>query len=102
MFINFSPYDVEKEYGVPFSYVDITKEYDNLIANPNIKKTSINARLLEEEISKLQQESGYPYIMNIDIVNNSNPSGGRVIMSNLCSEILQKQNPSVINNNQTF
>lgn len=98
----FSPYDVEREYGVPFSYVDITKEYDNLIANPNIKKTSINARLLEEEISKLQQESGYPYIMNIDIVNNANPSGGRVIMSNLCSEILQKQNPSIINNNQTF
>ena len=34
----FSPYSVELEYGVPFSYVDITKEYDNLVANPKIRK----------------------------------------------------------------
>ncbi|GAF36553.1 ribonucleotide reductase [Lentilactobacillus farraginis DSM 18382 = JCM 14108] len=37
----FSPYDVEREYGVPFSYVDITKEYDNLVANDNIKNQSL-------------------------------------------------------------
>ncbi|HJE15475.1 MAG TPA: ribonucleotide-diphosphate reductase subunit alpha, partial [Lapidilactobacillus dextrinicus] len=65
----FSPYDVEREYGVPFSYVDITAEYDNLVANPKIKKYQIQARELENEISKLQQESGYPYILNIDTVN---------------------------------
>lgn len=98
----FSPYDVEREYGKPFSYVDITKEYDNLVANPNIKKTYINARVLEEEISKLQQESGYPYVMNIDTVNRANPAGGKVIMSNLCSEILQAQEPSLVNNDQTY
>lgn len=34
----FSPYGIEREYGVPYSYVDITKEYDNLVANPNIRK----------------------------------------------------------------
>ena len=34
----FSPYSVEKEYGIPFSYIDITKEYDNLVMNPNIRK----------------------------------------------------------------
>lgn len=34
----FSPYSVEKEYGVPFSYIDITEEYDNLVANPRIRK----------------------------------------------------------------
>ncbi|MCU5771069.1 ribonucleotide-diphosphate reductase subunit alpha, partial [Erwiniaceae bacterium Til 1] len=60
----FSPYSVEKVYGVPFSYIDITKEYDNLVKNPLIRKTKIVARELEEEISKLQQESGYPYIVN--------------------------------------
>ena len=31
----FSPYSIEKEYGVPFSYINITEEYDNLVANPN-------------------------------------------------------------------
>ncbi|QFP79606.1 class 1b ribonucleoside-diphosphate reductase subunit alpha [Latilactobacillus graminis] len=98
----FSPYGVEKEYGVPFSYVDITKEYDNLIANDNIKKTKIKARDLENEISKLQQESGYPYIVNIDTANAANPIDGKIIMSNLCSEVLQVQTPSQINNRQEY
>jgi ribonucleoside-diphosphate reductase alpha chain len=98
----FSPYSVEREYGVPFSYVDITKEYDNLVANPKIRKRKIKARDLENEISKLQQESGYPYIINIDTANRSNPVYGKIIMSNLCSEILQVQTPSVLNGKQEY
>ena len=98
----FSPYDVERIYGVPFSYVDITKEYDNMVNNPEIRKSKLRARDLEQEISKLQQESGYPYIVNIDTVNNANPIDGKIIMSNLCSEILQVQSPSVINNAQEY
>ncbi len=93
----FSPYDVEREYGKPFSYLDITEKYDELVANPNIRQTTINARELEQEISRLQQESGYPYILNIDTANHSNPVDGRIIMSNLCSEILQPQTPSSMN-----
>ena len=98
----FSPYSVEREYGVPFSYLDITKEYDNLVANPNIRKQKISARYLENEISKLQQESGYPYIINIDTANRANPVYGKIIMSNLCSEILQVQEPSMVNDRQEF
>lgn len=98
----FSPYSVEKEYGVPFSYIDITEKYDELVANPKITKTKINARDLETEISKLQQESGYPYIVNVDIANRHNPIDGKIIMSNLCSEILQVQTPSEINDAQEF
>ena len=98
----FSPYDVERIYGVPFSYVDITKEYDNMVNNPEIRKSKLRARDLEQEISKLQQESGYPYIVNIDTVNKANPIDGKIIMSNLCSEILQVQSPSIINNAQEY
>ena len=98
----FSPYDVERIYGVPFSYVDITKEYDNMVNNPEIRKSKLRARDLEQEISKLQQESGYPYIVNIDTVNKANPIDGKIIMSNLCSEILQVQSPSLINNGQEY
>lgn len=98
----FSPYDVEREYGTPFSYVDITKEYDNMVANDNIKKTKVNARELEDEISKLQQESGYPYVINIDTANRDNPIDGKIVMSNLCSEIMQVQTPSVVNNEQKY
>ncbi|MDT2748388.1 class 1b ribonucleoside-diphosphate reductase subunit alpha [Streptococcus parauberis] len=98
----FSPYSVEKEYGIPYNYIDITAMYDELVANPKITKTKIKARDLETEISKLQQESGYPYIINIDKANKANPVDGKVIMSNLCSEILQIQKPSVINDAQEF
>ena len=98
----FSPYSIEKEYGKPYNYIDITAMYDELVANPNITKTKINARELETEISKLQQESGYPYIINIDTANRHNPIDGKIVMSNLCSEILQVQTPSELNDSQEF
>lgn len=98
----FSPYDVEREYGKPFSYVDITAEYDNMVANDTIKKTKIPARELEDEISKLQQESGYPYVVNVDTANRSNPIQGKIIMSNLCSEIMQVQTPGTVNDKQEY
>lgn len=98
----FSPYDVEKVYGQPYAYIDITAEYDHMVANPNIHKTWIQPRELEEAISKLQQESGYPYIVNIDTANRTNPIDGRIIMSNLCSEILQVQTPSQLKDDQTY
>ena len=98
----FSPYSVEKEYGKPYNYIDITAMYDELVANPNITKIKINARELETEISKLQQESGYPYIVNVDTANRHNPIDGKIIMSNLCSEILQVQTPSELNDAQEF
>lgn len=98
----FSPYDVEREYGKPFSYVDISKEYDNMVANDSIHKKKLPARELETEIGKLQQESGYPYIINIDTANRENPIDGRIVMSNLCSEILQVQTPSTVDNGQNY
>ena len=98
----FSPYSIEREYGVPYSYIDITEKYDELVANPNIRKTKIRARELETEISKLQQESGYPYVVNVDTANRANPVDGKIIMSNLCSEILQVQKPSAINDAQEY
>ena len=98
----FDPWGVERVYHKPFSYVDITKEYDNMVANPNIPKKVIKARDLEEQISKLQQESGYPYVINIDTANRVKPISGKIVMSNLCSEILQVQRASVINNRQEY
>ncbi|URI12429.1 class 1b ribonucleoside-diphosphate reductase subunit alpha [Ligilactobacillus salivarius] len=98
----FDPWGVERVYHKPFSYVDITKEYDNMVANPNIPKKVIKARDLEEQISKLQQESGYPYVINIDTANRVNPISGKIVMSNLCSEILQVQRASIINNRQEY
>lgn len=98
----FSPYDIEKEYGKPFSQINITEMYDELVSNENIRKSKIKARDLEREISNLQNESGYPYIINIDHANRANPVHGNISMSNLCTEIFQVQKPSLINNEQDY
>jgi ribonucleoside-diphosphate reductase alpha chain len=98
----FSPYDVEREYGRPFSKVDITTEYDNMVNNPNIKSTKINARKFFQTVAKIQFESGYPYILNIDTVNRANPIHGTIDMSNLCSEIVQVSTPSVLNDDLSY
>ncbi|UUD36675.1 Ribonucleoside-diphosphate reductase subunit alpha [Mycoplasmopsis californica] len=98
----FSPYDVQKEYGKSFSDISITQEYHNLVKNPRIKKTYINARKIFQTIAELQFESGYPYILFDDTVNNRNPHPGRIVMSNLCSEIAQPSTESTFNQDLTF
>lgn len=98
----FSPYDVEREYGQAFSEISVTEEYYNMVDNPRIKKSKINARRLFMTIAELQFESGYPYLMFEDTVNRNNPIHGRISMSNLCSEILQVSEPSEYNEDLSF
>jgi ribonucleoside-diphosphate reductase alpha chain len=90
----FSPYDVERVYGVPFSDISVTDKYQEMVDNPDIRKKKMKARLLFETIAELQFESGYPYIVFEDTVNEANPIEGRINMSNLCSEILQVNTPT--------
>ena len=93
----FSPYDVERVYGKPMADISITEMYQELVDNPEIRKSKIKARVLFERIAELQFESGYPYIVYEDTVNEANPVEGRINMSNLCSEILQVSSPSEYN-----
>ncbi|MCS4536544.1 class 1b ribonucleoside-diphosphate reductase subunit alpha [Mycoplasma sp. CSL7475-4] len=87
----FSPKDIKDYYGVSMSDISITEKYDELLFNPKIKKTFISARKLFQTISELHFESGYPYILFDDTVNanNAHRKQGRIVMSNLCSEIAQ-------------
>jgi ribonucleoside-diphosphate reductase alpha chain len=93
----FSPYDVEKVYGVPFGDISVTEKYHEMVDDPRIRKSKIKARELFERIAELQFESGYPYVMYEDTVNAANPIQGRINMSNLCSEILQVNTPTTYN-----
>lgn len=85
----FSPHDVERVYGVPFSDISVTEKYAEMVDNKRIRKKKINAREFFQTLAEIQFESGYPYIMFEDTVNRANPIAGRITMSNLCSEILQ-------------
>lgn len=92
----FSPYDVERVYGKAFADISITEHYEEMVEDPRIRKKKINARHFFQTVAELQFESGYPYIMFEDTVNKANPvKTGWINMSNLCSEILQVNSPSV-------
>ena len=98
----FSPYDVERVYGIPFSDVSVTEKYYEMVDDSRIKKTKINAREFFQTLAEIQFESGYPYIMFEDTVNRANPIAGKVTMSNLCSEILQVSTPSIYNEDLSY
>lgn len=91
----FYPKTVSDVYNKPFGdiAIHIDEYYDEMVENPNIRKKKINPRKLLEMIAQVQGESGYPYIMYADNVNNHNPLNRDVKFSNLCTEILQ---PSVV------
>ena len=100
----FSPYDVERVEGKPFSECDITDRYHDWVDDDRITKKKINARTFFQTLSEVQFESGYPYVLFSDVASRANPMNhvGRIQMSNLCSEIMQVQTPSVLNDDLTY
>lgn len=98
----FSPYDVERVHGVPFADISVTEKYQEMVEDERIRKTKINARRFFQTIAEIQFESGYPYILFEDNANRENPYPERINMSNLCSEILQTNTPSVLNDDLTY
>lgn len=98
----FSPYDVQRVYGVPFTEISVTEKYREMVEDGRIRKRKVNARRFFQTIAEIQFESGYPYIVFEDTVNRANPIKGRITMSNLCSEILQVSEPSTYNEDLSF
>ena len=77
----FSPYDVERVYGVPFADISVTEKYYEMVDDARIRKTKIKAREFFQTLAELQFESGYPYIMYEDTVNRANPIDGKITHS---------------------
>lgn len=98
----FSPHDVERVYGMPFSEISVSEKYHEMVDDPRIRKSKIPARGLFQTLAEIQFESGYPYIMFEDTVNAANPIEGRINMSNLCSEILQVNDASYFNDDLSY
>jgi len=97
----FSPYDIFKEYGIHMSDFDFTNKYQELVDNPNIRKLQrISASKLYNDVKKTQIESGYPFEFYVDTANDSHAlkNLGRIRITNLCTEIMQLQTTSIINN----
>lgn len=98
----FSPYDVERVYGVPLTEVSVTEKYREMVNDARITKKKISAREFFQVLAEIQFESGYPYLMFEDTVNRANPIDGRITMSNLCSEILQVSEASIFSEDLSY
>lgn len=98
-FYLFAPHTVEREYGMTLDDMNIDEMYDQLVANNNVKKRKMDAREMLNTIAQTQLQSGYPYIMFKDNANKVHPLKdiGQIKISNLCTEIFQLQETSVIN-----
>ncbi|MEX5937510.1 class 1b ribonucleoside-diphosphate reductase subunit alpha [Mammaliicoccus sciuri] len=98
-FYMFAPHTVEREYGVTLDDINLDEYYDELVANPNINKKAKDARDMLNTIAQTQLQSGYPYLMFKDNANKVHPNSniGQIKMSNLCTEIFQLQETSIIN-----
>ncbi|MES3696118.1 class 1b ribonucleoside-diphosphate reductase subunit alpha [Mammaliicoccus sciuri] len=98
-FYMFAPHTVEREYGVTLDDINLDEYYDELVANPNIIKKAKDARDMLNTIAQTQLQSGYPYLMFKDNANKVHPNSniGQIKMSNLCTEIFQLQETSIIN-----
>ena len=83
----FAPYSVYKAYGQHLDDMDMDVMYEELLANPNVKKKKLmKARDMLTKIAITQFESGYPYIMFRTNANKQHPLKGigKVLCSNLC------------------
>jgi ribonucleoside-diphosphate reductase alpha chain len=102
----FSPYDVERVYGKPFADISVTEKYREMVADARIKKYKFKdgARGFLQTTAELLFESGYPYILFEDNANraHANDKLGRINMSNLCTEILQANTPSVFRDDLSY
>ena len=96
----FAPHTVYQAYGQHLDDLDLDAKYEELVANPIVRKKQLdlNARELLIKIAMIQLESGYPYLMFKSNANRAHPlkAVGEIKMSNLCTEIFQLQETSEI------
>lgn len=97
-FYVFKPYTVYKAFGKHLDDMDLSEMYEKLVNHPEVEKKELNARKILTEIAKTQLESGYPYIFYRTNANREHAlrNIGTVKMSNLCTEIMQLSETSII------
>ena len=95
-FYVFAPFSVRQAFGEHLDDFDIDGRYEELVKHPLVKKKKLSARELLVKIASIQLESGYPYLMYKSHANHQHALDGQVKMSNLCTEIFQQQETSVI------
>lgn len=97
-FYMFGPHSIYEEYGLVLDDINIEEHYEDFVNNENILKKKYSARDMLNLIAQTQLQSGYPYLMFKDNANKAHALRdiGQIKMSNLCTEIFQLQETSII------
>ncbi|WDI05069.1 ribonucleoside-diphosphate reductase subunit alpha (plasmid) [Paenibacillus urinalis] len=74
------------------------EKYAEAVANPLLPRITVQAIDVMKRIMKSQLETGTPFMFYRDTVNRTNPNKahGMIYSSNLCTEIMQNQSPTVV------
>lgn len=73
------------------------EKYAEALAHPDLPRITVPAIDIMKRIMKSQLETGTPYMHYRDTVNRANPNShrGMIYSSNLCTEIMQNQSPTI-------
>ncbi|ASK64277.1 ribonucleoside-diphosphate reductase subunit alpha [Virgibacillus phasianinus] len=90
-------YDGEKGNG------SFREKYIECVEDPTLSKEAVPAIEIMKSIMKSQLETGGPFLFYRDEVNrqNVNKHAGMIYCSNLCTEIMQNQSPTMFIDQQT-
>ncbi|MFD1177332.1 ribonucleoside-diphosphate reductase subunit alpha [Paenibacillus puldeungensis] len=89
---------LEDFYDEEFGRGTFREKYMEAVNHPTLSRITMPAIDIMKRIMKSQLETGTPYMFYRDTVNRANPNRahGMVYSSNLCTEIMQNQSPTVI------
>lgn len=95
---NGRPLGLEDFYDEELGKGTFREKYAEATANLELSRITVPAIDIMKRIMKSQLETGTPYMFYRDTVNRTNPNRhqGMVFSSNLCTEIMQNQSATVI------
>ncbi|WMT41525.1 ribonucleoside-diphosphate reductase subunit alpha [Paenibacillus sp. D2_2] len=95
---NGRPLGLEDFYDEEVGKGQFREKYQEAVDHPTLSRITMPAIDIMKRIMKSQLETGTPYMFYRDTVNRANPNRnhGMVYSSNLCTEIMQNQSPTVV------
>ncbi|WP_195574587.1 ribonucleoside-diphosphate reductase subunit alpha [Paenibacillus sp. 1001270B_150601_E10] len=99
---NGRPLGLEDFYDEEFGEGLFREKYMEAAANPQLSRITLPAIDIMKRVLKSQLETGTPYMFYRDSANRMNPNKahGVIYSSNLCTEIMQNQSPTVVEQEQ--
>ena len=98
----FSPYDVERVYGVPFADISVTEKYYEMVDDAASARRRSRRASSSRRSPSCSSSRGYPYIMYEDTVNRANPIAGKITTAICARKSCRSSTPSEFNDDLSY